>query len=171
VGLIGFPNAGKSTLISSVSKVKSKIASYPFTTKQPILGIVETDDFKFIMADLPGLIEGAHLGKGLGLQFLRHAERTRILVHVIDMAGTEDRDPLDDYEKLNSELAAYSAELAHKHKIVVANKMDLPEAKKHLKRFRKKYNEDIFAVSAMEHEGLEELIETLIKILISNSKV
>jgi GTPase len=170
VGLIGFPNAGKSTLISAVSKVRSKIASYPFTTKQPILGIVETDDFRFIMADLPGLIEGAHLGKGLGLQFLKHAERTKILVHVVDMAGSEDRDPLDDYDKLNLELEAYSSELAHKHKIVVANKMDLPEAKKHLKRFRKKYNVDIFAVSAKEHGGLEELIERIIKILVNINK-
>jgi GTP-binding protein len=170
VGLIGFPNAGKSTLISSVSKVRSKIANYPFTTKQPILGIVETDDFKFIMADLPGLIEGAHLGKGLGHQFLKHAERTKILVHVLDMAGTEDRDPLDDYDKLNFELEAYSAELAHKHKIVVANKMDLPEAKKHIKRFRKKYNVDIFEVSAKEHDGLELLIKKIEDILVNTSK-
>ena len=165
VGIIGFPNAGKSTLISSVSKVRSKIANYPFTTKQPILGIVETDDAKFIMADLPGLIEGAHLGKGLGYQFLKHAERTKILVHVIDMAGSEGRDPIEDYEKICFELESYSDQLAHKHKIVVANKMDLAGAKKNIKRFRKAYNEDIFEISAKDHEGLEALIEEIIRIL------
>ncbi len=165
VGLVGFPNAGKSTLISAVSKVRSKIANYPFTTKQPILGIVETDEAKFIMADLPGLIEGAHLGKGLGYKFLKHVERTKILVQIVDMAGSEDRDPLEDYDKINYELEAYSDKVAHKHKIVVANKMDLPEAKKHIKRFRKKYNVDIIEVSAQAHTGLELLVERIIEIL------
>ncbi len=165
VGIIGFPNAGKSTLISGVSKVRSKIANYPFTTKQPILGIVETDDVKFIMADLPGLIEGAHLGKGLGYQFLKHAERTKILAHVIDMAGSEGRDPLEDYEKICFELENYSDQLASKHKIIVANKMDLPDAKKNMKRFRKKYREDIFEISAREQEGLDVLVEEIVRIL------
>ncbi|MBF0569559.1 MAG: GTPase ObgE [Candidatus Omnitrophica bacterium] len=165
VGIIGFPNAGKSTLISSISKVRSKIANYPFTTKQPILGIVETDEARFIMADLPGLIEGAHLGKGLGHQFLKHAERTKILIHLIDMAGSEDRDPVEDYDKICFELEAYSDLLAHKHKIVVANKMDLPEAKKYLKRFKKKYNVAIFPVSAQEREGLEDLVQEIVRIL------
>jgi GTP-binding protein len=165
VGIVGFPNSGKSTLINGISKVKSKIANYPFTTKQPILGIVETDEFNFVVADLPGLIEGAHLGRGLGYQFLKHAERTKILVHIIDMAGTEDRDPLDDYETINLELEQYSEQLAHKHKILVANKMDLPEAKKHLKRFRKEYDVDIIQISALEKKGLEKLVEEMVKIL------
>jgi len=165
VGIVGFPNAGKSTIINGISKVKSKIANYPFTTKQPILGIVETDEFNFVVADLPGLIEGAHLGRGLGYQFLKHAERTKILVHVIDMAGTEDRDPLDDYETINLELEQYSDQLAHKPKILVANKMDLREAKKHLKRFRKEYDVDIIEISALEKDGLDELVEAMVKIL------
>ncbi|NTV29394.1 MAG: GTPase ObgE [Candidatus Omnitrophica bacterium] len=165
VGIVGFPNAGKSTLITGVSKVRSKIAPYPFTTKQPILGIVETDDVRFVIADLPGLIEGAHLGRGLGHQFLKHAERTKILVQVIDMAGTEDRDPLDDYETINLELEQYSSALAHKPKILVANKMDLDAARKNLKRFRKEYDVDIIEISALEKEGLEQLVEKIVGIL------
>lgn len=179
VGLIGFPNAGKSTLISAVSRVKSKIANYPFTTKQPILGIVEASSFiakgkmkvfpysveSFIMADLPGLIEGAHLGKGLGHQFLKHAERTKILVHVVDMSGTEQRDPVEDYEKITHELEQYSELLAHKHKLIVANKMDLPEAKKNLRRFKKKFSDHIIAVSAQEKEGLDELVSQIFMLL------
>jgi GTP-binding protein len=165
VGIVGFPNAGKSTLINGISKVKSKIANYPFTTKQPILGIVETDEFNFVVADLPGLIEGAHLGRGLGHQFLKHAERTKILVQVIDMAGSEDRDPLDDYETINLELEQYSEQLAHKPKIVVANKMDLKDAKKNFKRFCKEYDVDIIEISALEKDGLERLVEEMVKIL------
>jgi GTPase len=165
VGLIGFPNAGKSTLICAISKVRSKIANYPFTTKQPVLGIVEADMRSFIMADLPGLIEGAHLGKGLGIQFLKHAERTKILVHIVDMGGSEDRDPVDDYEKITHELEEYSDLLAHKHKLIVANKMDLPDAKKNLKRFKKKFGSDIIAISAQERDGLEELVARIIELL------
>ena len=165
VGIVGFPNAGKSTIINGISKVRSKIANYPFTTKQPILGIVETDEFNFVVADLPGLIEGAHLGRGLGHQFLKHAERTKILVQVIDMAGSEDRDPLDDYETINLELEQYSDQLAHKSKILVANKMDLAGAKKHLKRFRKEYDVDIIEISALEKEGLDELVLEMVRIL------
>jgi GTP-binding protein len=162
VGIIGFPNAGKSTLISRISKVKSKVANYPFTTKQPILGIVPVDeDFSFAIADLPGIIEGAHRGRGIGHRFLRHAERTKVLVHVLDMAGTEQRDPLNDYEKLNNELDAYSDLFSFKHKIVVANKMDLPDSAKHLKRFRKKYKERIFPISCAERQGLEKLVLTV----------
>lgn len=165
VGLIGFPNAGKSTLINGISKVRSKIANYPFTTKQPVLGIVQTDDFSFVAADLPGLIEGAHLGRGLGHQFLKHAERTKILVQVIDMAATEDRDPVEDYETINQELEQYSELLANKHKILVANKMDLKDAKKNLKRFRKKHDVRIIEVSALEQSGLRELVDEMIRIL------
>lgn len=160
VGLVGFPNAGKSTLISSISKVRSKIANYPFTTKQPILGIVkgEGEEPDFIVADLPGLIEGAHLGKGLGLQFLKHVERTKILAHMIDMSGSEGRDPLDDYKKINDELSQYSRDLSQKIKIIVANKMDLPESANHLKRFKRKYKEKVFAISAKDKAGLDELV-------------
>lgn len=169
VGVVGFPNAGKSTLVSNVSKVKSKVANYPFTTKQPILGIVKGEDFDFIIADLPGLIEGAHLGRGLGDRFLRHAERTKILVHVIDMAGSEGRDPLNDYEKINHELQEYGGRLFSKNKIMVANKMDLPDATHHLKRFKKRYKEKIIAVSASEKKGLDELVETIRNILCSEN--
>ena len=166
VGLVGFPNAGKSTLISNISKVKSKIASYPFTTKHPVLGIVKDDDgFDFVVADLPGLIAGAHEGKGLGHQFLRHAERTKIFVHVVDMAGVEGRDPLEDYYKILEELEAYSEELVHKHRILVANKMDLAEANVNLKRFKRKVKEPIFTISAMEHQGLEDLVKEMRRIL------
>lgn len=166
VGIIGFPNAGKSTFISNISRVRSKIASYPFTTKAPILGIVEGEDFKFIIADLPGLIEGAHEGRGLGIQFLRHAERTKILLHMIDMAGSENRDPLEDYEIINKELEQYSEKLFYKHKILVANKMDLPEGAKNLKRFKKKFKgEKIIAISALEKDGLDEVVETIRKML------
>jgi GTP-binding protein len=170
VGLVGFPNAGKSTIINNISKVRSKIANYPFTTKHPVLGIVEMDDFNFIVADLPGLIEGAHLGKGLGIKFLKHAERTQILVQVIDMAGTEDRDPLEDYQNIVFELEQYSDLLAHKKRIVVANKMDMPDAKKHLKRFKKKYDVDIIPVSALEHKGIDALVDEMVRILKSSVK-
>ncbi len=167
VGIVGFPNAGKSTFVTAVSNVKSKIASYPFTTKQPILGIVcgeESDTERqknFIIADLPGIIEGAHQGKGLGDRFLRHAERTKILLHMIDMAATDGRNPLDDYAKLEHELKQYSEQLAFKHKIVVANKMDLPEASGYLKRFKRKYTQDIIPISSIQREGLDRVIKVI----------
>ncbi len=165
VGLIGFPNAGKSTLISAVSKVKSKIGIYHFTTKQPILGIVDGEDFNFVMADLPGIIEGAHAGRGLGDRFLKHAERTKVLVHVVDMGSSEGRDPIEDYQKITLELEQYSADLMAKEKIVVANKMDLPEAKENLKRFKRKIKDAVYPVSALAEQGLDKLIDALQKIL------
>ncbi len=166
VGIVGFPNAGKSTLISSISKVKSKIANYPFTTKKPILGIVKTEEFDFIVADLPGIIEGAHKGKGLGDRFLRHAERTKILIHMIDMAGTEGRDPLEDYEKIEHEIREYGRRLTAKEKLVVVNKMDIDGAEAHLARFRKKYKDiKVIEVSALEQRGLNELVDRVIEIL------
>ncbi len=165
VGIVGFPNAGKSTLISAISRVKSKIGLYPFTTKQPILGIVQDDDFNFVVADLPGLIEGAHQGKGLGDKFLKHAERTKILVHVVDMSGSEGRSPLEDFIKINHELQAYSDQLFFKHKIVVANKMDLPEAKENLKKFKKETKEKVFPISALERNGLTVLVKEIKNIL------
>ncbi|HOW35927.1 MAG TPA: GTPase ObgE [Candidatus Omnitrophota bacterium] len=171
VGIVGFPNVGKSTFISNVSRVKSKIANYPFTTRQPILGIVQGEDFDFAIADLPGLIEGAHKGRGLGDRFLKHTERTRILLHMIDMSGSEGRDPLDDYEKINNELAQYSDTLLFKNRIIAANKMDLPEAKENLKRFKKKYKGKIYPISALNKEGIEKLIDAIRVILCrENSK-
>lgn len=167
VGLVGLPNAGKSTLISAISKVRSKIASYPFTTKQPILGVVQDDDddFDFVVADLPGLIEGAHEGKGLGDRFLRHAERTKILVHVIDMGASEGHDPLEDYATITHELQAYSEHLEEKYRLIVANKMDLPAAKENLKRFKKKYGRNVMAVSALTKEGLDAFVDKLRTVL------
>jgi len=165
VGIIGFPNAGKSTLISNISKVKSKIANYPFTTKQPILGIVEYGEESFIVADLPGIIEGAHKGKGLGDRFLRHAERSKILIHLIDMAGTENRDPIDDFKKINHEVESYGDTLVSKRRIIVANKMDLPEAEGHLRRFKKEIKNDILTISALDKKGLNELKRTIQSIL------
>ena len=161
VGIVGFPNAGKSTFISNISKVKSKIASYAFTTKRPILGFVPgyEEYCDFVIADLPGIIEGAHEGKGLGDRFLKHAERTKILVHMIDMAGSEGRDPLEDFEKINYEIEQYSEELNFKSKILVANKMDLPEAEANLKRFKKAHKRSgIIAISSLEKDGLEKVV-------------
>ena len=165
VGLIGFPNAGKSTLITKISKVRSKIACYPFTTRQPILGVVKGDTMDFVVADLPGLIEGAHAGRGLGDRFLKHAERTKILLHLVDMAGSEGRDPIEDFKKITEELELYSDQLTMKHRLIVANKMDLPEAKNNLRRFHRKFKQKIYAVSALQNEGLEELVIDLQKLL------
>lgn len=160
VGIIGFPNAGKSTLINCISKVRSKVADYPFTTKAPVLGVVQGESGQdFIVADLPGLIEGAHSGRGLGDRFLKHAERTQILVHVIDMAATEGRDPCEDYEKINEEVASYSDRLSVKQKIVVANKMDLPQSSGHLRRFRQRHPDiRAMSVSAQTGDGVEAVV-------------
>ncbi len=160
-GIIGFPNVGKSTLISAFSQAKSKIAGYPFTTKEPILGVVAAGNFNFVVADLPGLIEGAHQGKGLGVRFLKHAERTKTLIHLIDMAAQEGRDPVEDFQKLNRELKFYSSELGRKPQIIVANKMDLPQAQDNLKRFKAKVKLAIFPISAKDKTGLGELVRAL----------
>ena len=139
VGLVGFPSVGKSTLLSVVSAAKPKIAPYHFTTIVPNLGMVETEDHRsFAMADLPGLIEGAHEGVGLGHQFLRHIERTRVIVHVIDMSGIEGRDPYEDYLTINDELKQYNLRLTERPQIIVANKMDMPESEENLKSLKKK---------------------------------
>lgn len=161
VGLVGFPSVGKSTLLSVVSSAKPKIAEYHFTTIAPNLGMVETEDGRsFVMADLPGLIEGAHSGVGLGHQFLRHIERTRVIVHVIDMAATEGRDPYQDYVTINKELEEYNLRLMERPQIIVANKMDMPEAEENLKIFREQLEEDypIFPISALTRKGLRELL-------------
>ncbi|MFB4364203.1 GTPase ObgE [Bacillus sp. LR_6] len=161
VGLVGFPSVGKSTLLSVVSSAKPKIADYHFTTLVPNLGMVETDDGRsFVMADLPGLIEGAHQGVGLGHQFLRHIERTRVIVHVIDMSGLEGRDPYDDYVTINQELSEYNLRLTERPQIIVANKMDMPQAAENLETFKEKLTDDypVFPVSAVTREGLRELL-------------
>ncbi len=162
-GIVGFPNAGKSTLINAISAAKSKVANYPFTTKEPVLGVVKNDDCNFVIADLPGLIEDAHQGRGLGIKFLKHAERTKLLIHIIDMAGESGRDPLEDFLKLNDELKFYSAGLNQKPQIIVANKMDLESAKENLKRFKSKIKKRIFLVSAKEREGIGEFLSALRK--------
>jgi len=161
VGLVGFPSVGKSTLLSVVSAAKPKIAAYHFTTIVPNLGMVETGDGRsFVMADLPGLIQGAHEGVGLGHQFLRHIERTRVIVHVIDMSGIEGRDPYEDYLTINEELKQYNLRLTERPQIIVANKMDMPDAEENLKIFKEKIQEDypIFPISAVTQQGLSELL-------------
>lgn len=161
VGLVGFPSVGKSTLLSVVSSAKPKIAEYHFTTIVPNLGMVETEDGRsFVMADLPGLIEGAHSGVGLGHQFLRHIERTRVIVHVIDMAATEGRDPYEDYVTINKELQEYNLRLTERPQIIVANKMDMPEAEENLRVFKEKLSDDypIFPISAITRQGLRDLL-------------
>lgn len=160
VGLVGFPSVGKSTLISVVSEAKPKIADYHFTTLIPNLGVVAVPDGRsFVMADLPGLIEGAHTGLGLGIQFLKHVERTRVIVHVIDMSATEDRDPVEDYKKINNELESYNMDLLKRPQIIVANKMDMPNAEENLKRFKKELGiEEVIAISALTKNNLTELL-------------
>ncbi|WP_010678275.1 GTPase ObgE [Bacillus timonensis] len=168
VGLVGFPSVGKSTLLSVVSAAKPKIAEYHFTTIVPNLGVVETEDGRsFVMADLPGLIEGAHQGVGLGHQFLRHIERTRVIVHVIDMSAMEGRDPFEDYLTINQELKEYNLRLTERPQIVVANKMDIPEAQENLNVFKEKLQDDvkIFPISAVTRQGLRDLLFTIADLL------
>jgi len=167
VGIVGYPNAGKSTLISRISKARPKIADYPFTTKEPILGVVRFKDNDFVVADIPGLIEGAHAGKGLGDKFLRHIERTKVLIHLIDMSGLSHRDPAKDYAQLNEELRLYSDILIKKPQIVAANKMDVGStAKEALRKFKSAAKrKKIIPVSAKNGEGINELLSEVIKAL------
>ncbi|HVY54461.1 MAG TPA: GTPase ObgE [Thermodesulfobacteriota bacterium] len=162
VGIIGFPNAGKSTLISRISAARPKIADYPFTTLVPNLGVVSYGDGKtFVIADIPGIIEGAHEGAGLGIQFLRHVERTKLLIHLLDLSPATGRDPIDDYETLNRELEAYSPELSKKPQIVAPNKIDITEARENLKEVEKYFGTKgirIFPVSSATGEGLKDLV-------------
>ncbi len=161
VALVGFPNAGKSTIISKVSAARPKIADYPFTTLEPHLGVVRLGEGRsFVLADIPGLIEGAHAGAGLGHRFLRHIERTRLLIHVLDTAGTEGRDPLDDFNIINREMARYDQRLVSRPQIIAANKMDIPGAEENLLRIQDALGEryEIFPVSAATGEGLRELM-------------
>jgi len=163
VGLLGKPNAGKSTLLARVSAARPKIADYPFTTLDPYLGVVEVDQRTFVMADIPGLIEGAHAGAGLGLQFLRHVERTRLLIHLLDGASL---DPAADYVAINRELALYSEKLANKPQIVVLNKADIPDTHMMLALLREALGTDeIMMISAVTGEGVPELLRKVIATL------
>jgi GTPase len=160
VGLVGYPNAGKSTLISRISAARPKIADYPFTTLEPHLGVVSVDaDRVFVVADIPGLIEGAHLGHGLGLQFLRHIDRCRVLLHLVDVSGMSEQDPIDEYRAIRAELAQHNPELPLKPTIVVATKMDsaIPAKVKKLQRWCRQNALDMIKISAVTGEGLEDL--------------
>ena len=167
VGLVGFPNVGKSTILSVVTAARPKIANYHFTTLQPNLGIVKHGDASFVLADIPGLVEGASEGVGLGHAFLRHVERTRMLLHVLDIAGSEGRDPLEDYDAIMKELEAYG-DLKNRPMIVVANKMDLPGAEENLKRLRDKLagtGIDVYPVSAATRQNFDALLYATVRLL------
>jgi len=168
VGLVGFPSVGKSTLLGSVSAARPKIAEYHFTTLTPNLGVVGVPDGRsFVMADLPGLIEGASQGQGLGHQFLRHIERTRVIVHVLDMAAVEGRDPYEDFKTINEELRQYNYKLEQRPMIVVANKMDVPEAAEHLAKFKEQVGENyrIFPISGVTREGIDAMLYAIADLL------
>ena len=169
VGLAGCPNAGKSTLLSVISAARPKIASYPFTTLQPNLGLVDVGEYdRFVVADIPGLIEGAHAGVGLGHAFLRHVERTRVLIHVVDAAGVDGRDPADDFRQINEELRLYRPELADRPQVVALNKQDLPEAREQLSRLRDALGvppADLFPIAAATREGVDALLRRVAELL------
>ena len=161
VGLVGFPSVGKSTLLSVVSSAKPEIADYPFTTLKPQLGMVKIGNDSFVIADLPGLIEGASKGKGLGIEFLKHIERCRVILHVLDMGG-EERDPIKDYEIINKELKEYPGNLDKRPQLVIANKMDLDNAKENLRRFKEKYPDvPVYETTTIINEGLEPVLYKL----------
>lgn len=166
VGLIGLPNAGKSTLLSVISSARPKIADYPFTTLRPVLGVVKLEDYKsFVVADIPGLIEGAHRGVGLGFQFLRHVERTSILLHLVDVSETRNDDPVENFEKINRELEIYNPELVKKPQAVAGTKLDVAGNKERLDRLERycKMNKiDFFPVSAVTERGIKDLLAYLI---------
>ena len=172
VGLVGLPSVGKSTFISKISAAKPKIASYHFTTLKPNLGVVKTKDNRtFVVADLPGLIEGASLGEGLGDQFLKHIERTRVIAHIIDMSAIEDRDPINDYKIINKELENFNPKIMEKPQVVIANKMDIEGAKENLVKFKEAYPElTIYEVSAINGEGLDPILIKLADMLDTISK-
>jgi GTP-binding protein len=165
VGLVGFPNAGKSTLISTISAARPKIADYPFTTLEPNLGVVDLGDFRtFVVADIPGLIEGAHEGTGLGDRFLRHVERTRLLLHLVDVSSFSGRDAVSDYEIVNRELASYNPVLAEREQLVIATKIDALDEPERLEALRERAKEDgrlFLAISAATGQGLKELVNAV----------
>jgi GTP-binding protein len=161
VGLVGLPSVGKSTIISKISAAKPKIAAYHFTTLKPNLGVVKSKKSSFVVADLPGLIEGASNGEGLGDQFLKHIERTRIIAHVIDMGGTEGRCPYEDYLLINKELENFNPKILEKPQIIIANKMDMPSSQENLNKFKEQVNLEIYPIKAISGEGLNEVVEVL----------
>jgi GTP-binding protein len=163
IGLVGYPNAGKSTLLTAISRARPKIAPYPFTTLHPQIGILEYPDWKRLtVCDVPGLIEGAHNNVGLGHEFLRHIQRCKILVLLLDMAGTDNRKPWDDYKQLLKELELYNPELLEKQRLVVANKIDEPAAEKYLKQFKTKFKKiKVLPISAAFDQGLEKFKQTI----------
>lgn len=165
VGLVGLPSVGKSTIISKISAAKPKIAAYHFTTLTPNLGVVKVDSRSFVVADLPGLIENASLGEGLGDRFLKHIERTRVIAHVIDMSGFEGRDPYQDYLIINKELENFNKEILKKPQIIIANKMDMEGASENLKKFKEKVDVPVYEVSALTNEGLKEVLVVLADML------
>lgn len=169
VGLLGFPNVGKSTFLSVVTKAKPKIANYHFTTLTPNLGVVETKfGDSFVLADIPGLIEGAHEGIGLGHEFLRHVERTKVLIHIVDVSGLEGRDPIDDFDKINEELKLYNEKLTQRPQVVVANKIDLLESRENFEIFKEEIESrgyKVFAMSAATREGIDEVMNYVSNIL------
>lgn len=166
VGLVGLPSVGKSTIISMISRSKPKIAAYHFTTLSPNLGVVRASEGRsYVVADLPGLIEGASLGEGLGDKFLRHIERTRVIAHVIDMSGSEMRDPYEDYLLINKELKEFNEKLLDKPQIIIANKMDIPEAKENLEEFKKKVDAEVYEISAATNQGLDKVVNRLADLL------
>lgn len=172
ISIIGFPNAGKSTLISKISAAKPKISDYPFTTLTPNLGVVRVGEYKsFVVADIPGLIEGAHKGKGLGIRFLKHIERTKVLLHLIDMSAGEGRDPINDFKIINEELLQFSPKLASKPQMVVGNKVDIPGARERFDKVKSKFRDmdiEIFSISAVTGEGIDKLINRISEELFSN---
>jgi GTP-binding protein len=167
VGLVGLPNAGKSTFLAAVTRAHPKIASYPFTTLEPNLGVAQVGDRSIVIADIPGLIEGAHEGVGLGHAFLRHVERTRLLLQLVDGSGQEGRDPLDDVRVLDRELRLHNPELAERPRLLVVNKADLPDTAENARRLRAAYGADwpVFVVSAATHQGLEPLLQRVAALL------
>lgn len=169
VGLVGYPSVGKSSIIASVSAARPEIADYHFTTITPVLGVVSLGDTQnFVMADIPGLIEGASEGVGLGHDFLRHIERTKVIVHVLDASGIEGRDPVEDFYKINKELALYSPKLAKRHQVIAANKLDLPQASENLTRIQEMAEKEglkVFPVSAATKEGLQDLMRYVYQML------
>lgn len=169
VGLVGLPSVGKSTLLSMITNANPKIAAYHFTTLSPNLGVVVTKDNNFVIADLPGLIEGASTGVGLGHKFLKHIERTKIIAHVIDMSASEGRDPYEDYKVIRKELEEFSPKLLNKQEIIIANKMDLPNSKENLIKFKQKVNKEVYEISALNNQNLDTLIKALSE-LVKNTK-
>jgi GTP-binding protein len=171
-GLVGYPSVGKSTLISCVSQARPKIAAYHFTTLVPNLGMVRLpDERSFVMADLPGLIKGASEGVGLGFDFLKHIERCRVIVHIIDMAKTDGRDPYQDYLDINKELENFDSTLLNRPMIIVANKMDMPGAEENLAEFKKKVKKDVIAISTIQKKNLDELLYKIADVLETQSEI